>query len=95
MILQGLRIGPGYGGSGIGAGELSGVVGKESWIDNKMSFVPIPAPEKVRKKLVNIEKSIKLFRLLLKTFCIQNPNFKSLVSEFLEGLLTMQNITLL
>ena len=43
---------PGYGpgyvpGMGVGAGDMTGVVGEESWIDNKLSFEPIVLPKKV------------------------------------------------
>ncbi|KAK7501055.1 hypothetical protein BaRGS_00007540 [Batillaria attramentaria] len=41
---------PGYGtGVGLGAGDMSGVVGEESWIDNKQSFQPIEPRKKESK----------------------------------------------
>lgn len=59
ILLQGAGYGPGYGpgfvpGMGIGAGDLSGVVGKESWIENKQRFLPVPDPVKVIIKFSSI-----------------------------------------
>ena len=47
-VMQGSAY-PGFGsGLGAGAGDMSGVVGDETWIDNKMTFEPIVPPKKVR-----------------------------------------------
>ncbi|XP_076440887.1 uncharacterized protein LOC143280176 isoform X3 [Babylonia areolata] len=44
-------VGPGYvPGMGVGSGDLSGVVGDETWIDNKMTFEPIIPPKKESKE---------------------------------------------
>ncbi|KAL8574014.1 hypothetical protein ACOMHN_029461 [Nucella lapillus] len=37
-------------GLGVGAGDMSGVVGEEKWVDNKMSFQPIVPPKKESKE---------------------------------------------
>lgn len=51
VVFQGSEY-PGYGpgfvpGLGVGAGDMTGVVGEESWIDNKLTFEPIVEPKKV------------------------------------------------
>ncbi|PVD23533.1 hypothetical protein C0Q70_16805 [Pomacea canaliculata] len=64
---QGAGYGPGYfvPGMGIGAGDLSGVVGKESWIENKQRFLPVPDPVKASKdKLktgVDVDRTMPFF----------------------------------